>query len=180
MQLNHCRNSDKQQTQTYTHTMKPNPKTYSTCEIRVSRVRETPCNDNVDSPEATLAYWNANVTTAPWFDPDKEQIVVILLNARYRPVGHSLVSLGTINETMAHPREIFRPAVAAGAYALVVIHNHPSGDTTPSEADRRLTRTLAQAAEILGIRLLDHCILPTDTPPPGGAPYFSFRESGLL
>ena len=84
------------------------------------------------------------------------------------------VSVGSMNESIAHPREIFRPAVTYSAFAVIVVHNHPSGDPSPSQTDHSLTRRLAEAAELLQIRLLDHIIIgaPSDSSPG----YFSFKE----
>lgn len=86
--------------------------------------------------------------------------------------------MGSLNESIAHPREIFRPAIAAAAYAVIVVHNHPSGDPAPSTADHSLTRRLADAAELLQIKLLDHVII--GAPADGREPYFSFKEAGVL
>ena len=88
------------------------------------------------------------------------------------------VSHGSLNESVAHPREIFRPAITHAAYALILVHNHPSGDPTPSDADLRLTRRLNEAAELLQIRFLDHVII--GSPDNGRRPYFSFREAGVI
>jgi len=107
-----------------------------------------------------------------------ESVRTLLLDTRYQLIRVETISTGTVNESLAHPREIFRPALTHSAFAVVVAHNHPSGDPTPSEADRRLTQRLSSAAEILGIRLLDHIII--GSPAPGRIPYTSFRELGLL
>ncbi len=108
----------------------------------------------------------------------KESLRVLLLDTRYRLVHMEEVSLGSMNESIAHPREIFRPAMIHSAYAVLVVHNHPSGDPSPSQADHSLTRRLAEAAELLQIKLLDHIII--GAPAEGRAPYFSFREAGVL
>lgn len=108
----------------------------------------------------------------------KESLRVILLDTRYHLMRVEEVSLGSLNESIAHPREIFRPALIHSAYALIVVHNHPSGDPSPSEADRRLTRRLQEAASLLQINLLDHIII--GAPNGAASPYFSFKESGLL
>ncbi len=108
----------------------------------------------------------------------REAVRVVLLDTKYQLLAIEEVSSGSVNESVAHPREIFRPALIHSAYALAVVHNHPSGDPTPSEADRRLTQRLASAADTLGIRLLDHVII--GSPAPGRAPYTSFKELGLL
>ena len=116
----------------------------------------------------------------------KESLRVVLLDTRYRllqdkkrgtrPVQE--VSHGSVNESIAHPRDIFHPAVAAQAYAVIVVHNHPSGDPSPSQTDHSLTRRLAEASELLQIKLLDHIII--GAPLDGRPGYFSFKEAGIL
>lgn len=108
----------------------------------------------------------------------KESLRVLLLDTRYQLLRIENVSLGSINESVAHPREVFRPALISSAYAVIVVHNHPSGDPSPSQADHGLTRRLADAAELLQIKLLDHIII--GAPADGRQPYFSFKEAGVL
>jgi len=84
----------------------------------------------------------------------------------------------TVNESIAHPRDIFSPVFTAAAYAFILVHNHPSGDPAPSEADRRLTTRLSEAARLLQVQLLDHVILGTADN--GRAPWFSFKQTGLI
>jgi len=107
-----------------------------------------------------------------------ESLRVILLDTRYRLLHIEEVSVGSLNESIAHPRDIFHPAVAASAYAVIVVHNHPSGDVSPSQSDHSLTRRLAEAAELLQIKLLDHIII--GAPADGNPGYFSFKEAGVL
>src|SRR6266571_6332444 len=107
-----------------------------------------------------------------------ESLRVILLDTRYRLIRVETVSMGSMNESIAHPREIFRPALTYSAYAVIVVHNHPSGDASPSQADHSLTRRLAEAAELLQIKLLDHIII--GAPSEGNPGYFSFKEAGVL
>jgi DNA repair protein RadC len=146
---------------------------FSTYEVRVQRLHESPGSLKLDTPSAAVAYWGEKVTTAPWHDPEKEMLVAVMLNTRFAALGHAMVSIGTMNECTAHPREIFRPAVAIGAYGILLMHNHPSGDPSPSEADLRLTKRLADVAGILQVSLVDHVIV--------GAPgRFSFKETGFL
>ncbi len=108
----------------------------------------------------------------------KEVLKAVLLDTKLRMIHQENISLGSLNECIAHPREIFRAAIAHSAYAVIVIHNHPSGDPLPSQADRRLTRQLTEAAQFLQIEFLDHIII--GSPEGGRQPYFSFREAGLL
>jgi DNA repair protein RadC len=107
-----------------------------------------------------------------------ESLRVILLDTRYRLLHIEEVSVGSLNESIAHPREIFRPAITYSAYAVIVVHNHPSGDASPSQTDHSLTRRLAEAAELLQIKLLDHIII--GAPAEGSPGYFSFKEAGVL
>ena len=132
--------------------------------------------DPMDSPETACQLWREVVAVDPCHEPDKEHLVAVLLNAKLRMIGYHVVSVGSLNEALAHPREIFRAAILAGAYALILMHNHPSGDPTPSEADRRLTKNIREAAGILQINLLDHVIV--GSPGADRRSYFSFREVG--
>ncbi|HEY2106734.1 MAG TPA: DNA repair protein RadC [Candidatus Binataceae bacterium] len=130
-------------------------------------------NQKLDSPEAIEALVGPEMRRLR-----KESLRVVLLDARYQLVRVEQVSLGTINESIAHPRDVLRPAVIASAYAIVVVHNHPSGDTAPSQTDHSLTRRLAEAAELMQIKLLDHIIIGAAA---DGVPgYFSFKEAGVL
>jgi DNA repair protein RadC len=108
----------------------------------------------------------------------QEQVVVIPVDTRLRHLGTSVVSVGTVNESSAHPREIFRPVITRGAYGFVLVHNHPSGDPSPSRADEAITRRVAEAATLMQIRFIDHVIIGKAAP--GRSPYFSFREAGLI
>jgi len=123
-------------------------------------------------------YWQRVIATQPDHEPDKECVVAVMLNTRLQAYAWNLVSLGTVSESSAHPREVFRPVIAAGAHAFCLMHSHPSGDPSPSQADERVTRRMVECAELLQIRMLDHIII--GTPAPGRSPYFSFREAGLV
>jgi DNA repair protein RadC len=127
----------------------------------------------LDSPELVHDLVAAEMRTL-----HKESLRVILLDTRYHLLRMEEVSLGSVNESIAHPRDIFRPAVISSAYAVIVVHNHPSGDPSPSQSDHSLTRRLAEAAELLQIKLLDHVII--GAPAEGRLPYFSFKEAGVL
>lgn len=90
----------------------------------------------------------------------REQFMVMLLDARHKPMAPPiLVSIGSLNASLVHPREVFGPALALRAAAIVVAHNHPSGNTKPSEDDMELTLRLDAAGDLLGIALLDHIIV---------------------
>ncbi|MCB1228205.1 MAG: DNA repair protein RadC [Verrucomicrobiales bacterium] len=117
---------------------------------------------------------------APEMQPlDRESVRVLLVNTRHRLLRQEEISYGTFNEASAHPREILRPAILHNAYGLILLHNHPSGDPSPSEADIRLTRRIKEVAPLMRVAFLDHLIIGTrlQSRP---QPYFSFRESGYL
>ncbi|MEO5720108.1 MAG: DNA repair protein RadC [Chthoniobacterales bacterium] len=135
--------------------------------------RETYAHAKIDTPE--LVY---ELLAAEMRGLHKESLRVVLLDTRYRLLRMEQISLGSLNESIAHPRDVFRPAIIAAAFAVIVVHNHPSGDPAPSQADHSLTRRLAEAAELLQIKLLDHIII--GAPAEGRLPYFSFREAGVL
>jgi DNA repair protein RadC len=102
-----------------------------------------------------------------------EQFGVLLLDTKHRVLRSTVLSVGTLDASIVHPREVFREAVAAGAAAIVLFHNHPSGDPEPSIEDTRLTERLMAAGVMMGINVVDHVIL-------GDARYFSYREKGTL
>jgi DNA repair protein RadC len=89
----------------------------------------------------------------------REHFIVLLLNARHEVIGSETVSIGSLNASIVHPREVFKPAVLASAASIVLVHNHPSGDPEPSEEDLSITKRLVEAGELLGIGVLDHVIL---------------------
>jgi DNA repair protein RadC len=102
-----------------------------------------------------------------------EQFGVLLLDTKHRVLRCTVLSVGTLDASIVHPREVFREAVAGGAAAIVVFHNHPSGDPDPSPEDTKLTERLMAAGVLMGISVLDHVIL-------GDARYFSYREKGSI
>lgn len=103
----------------------------------------------------------------------REHFVGLYLNARNRLLARRTVSVGSLNASIVHPREVFEPALRLGAAGLVVVHNHPSGETDPSVEDLGLSRRLSEAGEILGVDLLDHVIV-------GSGGFTSLKESGHL
>ena len=126
----------------------------------------------VDTPERAFEYWKNHVEKADWFDPCKEAFVVLVLNTRRRIIGHNLVCLGTLDQCPMHPREVFRPVIVAAGSAVILMHNHPSKVSSPSDADIRVTRDLLRAGQLLKIEILDHVIV--------GERYHSLREIGYF
>jgi DNA repair protein RadC len=104
---------------------------------------------------------------------DRERFEVLLLDTRHRVIREHCVSIGCLDSTIVHPREVFHPAVAESAAAVIVVHNHPSGDPAPSGEDQAVTRRLQSTADVLGIELLDHIIVARD-----GS--YSFRDAGQM
>jgi len=111
---------------------------------------------------------------------DVEKFWILCLNRKHRLQKRLEITSGTATSSLAHPREVFREAIRAGASALIAAHNHPSGDPAPSKADIDVTRQLRDSAKIIGIELLDHVILGQPGADPLGRGYFSFREAGLI
>jgi len=110
---------------------------------------------------------------------NQEVLRMLLLDVKRRLISMVDITKGTLNESLAHPRDIFRAVISSNsAYAFVLAHNHPSGDPAPSECDIRLTRRLAEGAQILQINMLDHVIIGRPSNSQQG--YFSFKEAGVL
>lgn len=126
------------------------------------------------TPEMVLDFWKNNIQDADFFDPEKEHVIVAIVNQRLAVKGWGVVSIGSINESTAHPREIFKLAIIKSGYGIVLMHNHPSGVPDPSGADRVVTKRCLEAGKIIGIELLDHIIVGDE------GKYFSFRESGAI
>ena len=101
----------------------------------------------------------------------REHFISIMLDGRHRPIAYQVVSVGTATAALVHPREVFQSAVMVGACALIVAHNHPSGDPSPSSEDREVAKRLAEAGKLLGIRLLDSLVVVD------GGGFHSMRES---
>lgn len=95
-------------------------------------------------------------------DHAREHFLVLYLDARHAPSARSVISIGTATASLVHPREVFQPAVLLGAVAVIVMHNHPSGDPTLSREDHEVTQRLRKAGDLLGIKLLDHIVWTTD------------------
>lgn len=124
-------------------------------------------NASMTSPEAIAEVLQSFFETA-----DREEFIVVCLNSKNKIICINTVSIGSLNSSVVHPREVFKSAILSNASAIIVSHNHPSGDETPSNEDRSITGTLVSAGKILGIPVLDHIII--------GAKYYSFAEHGNI
>ena len=149
-------------------------------EFRVLRLQEAPPGrDTLDTPQAVNAYLRAQLPGSPVYHPDVENFLVVYLSTRRKPIGWSVISTGTLDTILVHPREVFKGAIVANAAAIVLGHNHPSGDPSPSEADIKVTRDLMRAGQLLKIEVLDHLILGLRTPE-RPQDYCSLREAGFF
>jgi DNA repair protein RadC len=136
--------------------------------------------DTVELPILNQANLIANFMASKVLGMEVEKFWVLSLNRKNRLLKCQEISSGTAVSCLAHPREIFRAAISGGATAIVCVHNHPSGDPSPSAADIQLTRQLREAAAVVDIPLLDHVIIGRRGADPLGRGYYSFREAGLL
>ncbi len=154
--------------------------------VRALALREDGCGGGVgslaelNSAEKVAAFWRSTIESSQWFDEDKECLIVFILNRKNRLIAYNLVSLGTATSSLAHPREIFRAACVAAGCAIILAHNHPSGDPAPSAADVQLTRKVWEAGEVMDIQLLDHVVVGRGAADPMGKGYYSFREAGII
>lgn len=131
-------------------------------EWKIISLRECPTSDSMqqcESPDQAAAYWRTHVESHPYFDTDRECLVVLILNTRRRIKGHHLVSIGSMDCILCTPVSIFRLAVLASASGIILMHNHPSGDESPSQADIKTTNDLVRAGQLLKIEVLDHIVM---------------------
>ena len=127
----------------------------------------------MDSPALIYRYLGADMARL-----GHETLRILILDTKMCLVHEEVVFEGTLNELQCHPREIMHAAIVNRAHAFILAHNHPSGDPSPSDADRRFTRRIKEVAETMQIPLLDHVII--GFPRDGAQPYFSFKEVGVL
>ncbi len=128
----------------------------------------------MDSPELTFQFMGAELQAL-----NHEEVHILLLSTRLTLLRRECVFQGSLNESVAHPRELLKKALLHSAHAFIVVHNHPSGDPTPSTSDREFTRRLRDGAELLRLHFVDHVVIghPAEH---RARPYFSFREAGLI
>jgi len=125
-------------------------------------------NFDIKGPEAVVKALRASIK-----DKAKEHFKLILLNPRNKIIGISTISIGTLNASLVHPREVFKDAITHSAASVVLAHNHPSGDPEPSEDDIEITKKLVESGKILGIEVIDHIII-------GKNDYYSFKAKGCF
>ena len=106
-------------------------------------------------------------------DSDREKLLVVCLDTKNQPINICTVSVGTLNSSLVHPREVFKTAILSNSNQIMLAHNHPSGISAPSNEDKAMTSRIKDAGVILGIELIDHIII-------GSNEYFSFKENKLM
>jgi len=145
----------------------------ATFELARRLAREEYSEQVFDKPESVIQLLAAEMRAEP-----QEVLKVLLLDTRLKLLGVEEITRGTINETVAHPRDVLHHVIRRRAHGFIVVHNHPAGDPSPSAADRSFTRRLRESAETMQVLLADHVII--GLPSSAGPGYFSFREHGML
>ena len=146
------------------------------CEYKVVSLRECPVPESLhlcETPQQAADYWRLHVVNNPYYNPECECLAVLMLNTRRRIKGHQLLTIGTLDTLLITPLMVFRGAIIGAAAAVLIAHNHPSGDATPSEADIKVTRDLIRAGQLLKIDVLDHVVIGVDR-------HVSLREAGFF
>lgn len=150
--------------------------------VKLTTLRETevPYAERVmDTPEAIVKAWQEVIERDPRHSADVESLYSFHLNTRRHLIGVHLIAQGLLDTILCHPREVYRSAIVNNAAAVVLIHNHPSGDPTPSEADVRVTREMIRAGQLLKIECLDHVVIGKATEQRSKA-WSSQRELGYF
>lgn len=150
-------------------------KLYTICRTRLEKTKFRDERIIFDEPRAITKTWKKYVMNETWFTELQEMFVVFHVNTKNKIIGHHLVSLGTLDATLAHPRDVFRVAIMNSAASIIAVHNHPSGEVEPSEADIKISRKLMEAGKILKIDFLDSIIVDNDA-----ENYYSLRERGYF
>lgn len=145
-------------------------------QIKAVSVGEKLPECHASEASAVAAYWKANITKLDYYDPEKEHLFVFILNTKLQIKAVSLVSIGSLNESIAQPREVFRPAIAFAGYSIILVHNRPTGNPSPSSADQLVAQRMADAGKILNIPLTDFIMIGDEST--NNLPYYSLRENG--
>ena len=127
-------------------------------------------DENIDSPEKMVSVVGSEIK-----DLANECVFLANLNTKNQIINMSVISQGLINQSLLHPREVFNKAILSNASGVMLFHNHPTGDITPSKQDKDITEKIAFSGELLGIKLLDHIIVGA-----GNSEYFSFAKENLI
>jgi DNA repair protein RadC len=145
-------------------------------EFKVMALRDCPVPSDMlicETPQQIVDYWHLHIASTPHFNPECECLAVFMLNTRNRIKGHQLLTIGTLDTILVHPREVFRCAIIAASAKIALAHSHPSGEPQPSDADIKVTRDLIRAGQLLKIEVIDHVII-------GRPNHCSLRELGYF
>jgi DNA repair protein RadC len=145
----------------------PEPK-HTFFHIKLVREGQPIYHQAISAPAEAVTFFQEQIG-----DSIQEHFIAIFLNARNVPIGWREISKGSVSASLVHPREVFLGAIKVVASSMILAHNHPSGDASPSKDDIELTRRLKQAGDILGIDVLDHLIITADS-------HVSLKEQGIL
>jgi DNA repair protein RadC len=152
---------------------------YHIKEVKLQRLRECQVdNPLLESADKVDVFCRENIINSENFNSDVENFYVLMVNVRKRIKSFVYVSSGTLDTLLVHPREVFKIAIVQNAAAIILMHNHPSGDPSPSEADIKITRDLIRAGQLLKIDVLDHIVMGEKTETNKG--YASVREMGYF
>ena len=140
--------------------------------VRIKLIDDTPLfgNELIQSADDAIFLMQKELRNC-----DRETFCALHLNAKGKPLSMSVVSIGELNSTLVHPREVFKASILSNAAAVIFMHNHPSGDLTPSEEDKKATKRLEMAGQILGIPVVDHIIVGENK-----ENYYSFHANDIL
>ena len=140
--------------------------------VRIKLIDDTPLfgNDLIQSADDAIFLMQKELRNC-----DRETFCALHLNAKGKPLSMSVVSIGELNSTLVHPREVFKASILSNASAVIFMHNHPSGELTPSEEDKKATKRLEMAGQILGIPVVDHIIVGENK-----ENYYSFHANDIL
>ena len=149
-------------------------------EVKIMLLNDAPLVPlTLTTPEACVAYLTAQLPDSIRYSSESETMVAVYLTARHTPISWQVISNGTLDTLLVHPREVYRGAIVLNAGALIIAHNHPSGDPTPSESDIKVTRDMIRAGQLLRIDLVDSLVLGRATPERPKA-WASLRELGYF
>ncbi len=137
-----------------------------------SSLKEEPAQ-KISTPVEVYDFYNHTIAKDPTYEPQKEHLIVVAVDYRHNLIGYNVVSVGTSNETLIRVGETLRPVILAGSSRFFLIHNHPSGDPSPSLADKGITKKVQDACELLDMHLIDHIVM-------GDSEFYSFQEHGLM
>ena len=148
-------------------------KRYRVPEYRVALVREASI-ESIHNPSSVFSPKQvADIFMPHLHFRDREHFMILMLNTKNKAIGINTVSIGSLCASIVHPREIFKPAMIAGSASIILVHNHPSGDPSPSQEDLEVTKRLVDGGNLLGVAVRDHVII-------GEGVWYSFREKGLI